>query len=533
MTLSLTHLDLGECVQLTDDGLLALKLSFDESRRQAADTLQRPSSKTITAVSPGHGREAPVGGDTGQALVANPLPAVAYDRHRSTNEQQQLQEKAAGTLETLSVAHCFRLGDRSLGPFLQQHQSSLRSVNLSHTAITVAILEDLGALDCLQMLSLRGCGENMAVDTTIATRFGEQLALPGKQLSHLDLGNCARLVTDGFLAALAGAGTTATCRSATTGQGASTRDTLRSLSLHACRLTDRSLSHYLRLFRSLERLDLSQCALITDAGVEHLQSLKLLTELNLADTGVTSAVGTTLLCRLSQLRRLDLSYTAIHNSVTKSLSTLEHLEWLSLDARFISDDALQVLETEASHSFDRACSTECVADASVAFHLRRRIGLPRQLRHLDVFSAHVTDRGIAYLVQACPFLETLEVCSGALTDAALRLIAQHLPWLRSLNLSQNMRISDAGLREVAKLAQLQRDLGQPLLLQSLNVAFTAVTWRGLAALLPALPHLRLLCVRGCNKDAFSAATVQSLERIRPGLVILGAGVDASANGNHD
>jgi len=534
---ALKHLDLSSCIHLTDEGLGALVAALSTPEAKAGDS-EDTAMESVATTEASAGLVAPL---TTEAL----LYSSSSNSSSSSSSNSSSNSSSSGTLETLSVAHCFRLGDRSLRPLLRQHRQSLRVVDLSYTRITGAVLPELGALPQLQSLSLCGCGETLSVESDAATRFGEELALPGKQLVHLDLGKCARLVTDGFLAALAGLASgrrthhqynrqqyqqnpAAVERLVHATHGVySSRDALRSLSVHGCRLTDRSLSHYVRLFQGLERLDLSQCRLITDAGLEHLQSLTSLRELDLADTNVTSAVGASLLARLRQLRRLDLSYTAVQSNITKSLSTLEQLEWLGLDARLISDDALQVEENEASPEpvSSRDVAAPALSSATVAVHLHRRIGLPRHLRHLDLFGAHITDRGMSYLVQACPYLESLEVCSGALTDAALRLIAQHLPYLRALNISQNMRISDAGLREYARLAQVQQDLGQPHLLETLNLAFTAVTWRGLAVLLPTLPYLRLLCVRGCNKDLFSAVSVQSLERMRPGLVILGAETD--------
>ncbi|CAN0270825.1 unnamed protein product, partial [Ectocarpus fasciculatus] len=78
----------------------------------------------------------------------------------------------------------------------------------------------------------------------------------------------------------------------------------------------------------------------------------------------------------------------------------------------------------------------------------------RLLESLDVFSASITDFGVAHGLCRLPCLTTLEVCSGRLTDRGL----YHLSRVKSLtrlNVSQNLGITAVGVRHVGTLTRLR------------------------------------------------------------------------------
>jgi len=122
------------------------------------------------------------------------------------------------------------------------------------------------------------------------------------------------------------------------------------------------------------------------------------------------------------------------------LSALPDLEDLNLDSRYLSDSAMPA------------------------------VGVITSLTRLDLFGARITDNGLKYL-RPLTSLRHIELCGGGITDAgATHLCALHE--LRTLNISQNIGITDAATPLLGRLC----------VLETLNLSSTKVGVAGLAAL---------------------------------------------------
>jgi hypothetical protein len=101
----------------------------------------------------------------------------------------------------------------------------------------------------------------------------------------------------------------------------------------------------------------------------------------------------------------------------------------------------------------------------------------------------------------------LELCGGRITDKGLESIAR-LPSLKVLNLSQNARITQRGLRHLTRLKHS---------LEVLNVSHTQVDGRHPEALaaLKQLRALKVLAVNGCR--GVDGAVVEELRNALPYL----------------
>ncbi len=118
----------------------------------------------------------------------------------------------------------------------------------------------------------------------------------------------------------------------------------------------------------------------------------------------------------------------------------------------------------------------------------RQVGRLTGLRNLNLIPTAITDAGVEHLaglkkLQVIRFDGLIERGHGSgIGDGALRVLAQ-MPDLRRATLRRMIKITDAGLAELASLKHLA----------SLDIAGTSITDAGLASLkqLPALAHLHL------------------------------------------
>ena len=335
-------------------------------------------------------------------------------------------------LEELDLGWCASVTDAGCAHLRALRR--LRRLCLSRTGATDAGAKRIAELKELRVLRLRGlCGLTDAGVRSLG-RLG--------RLRELDLSRCAGVTElPGAPASLA------------------------VLRLDHCSVRDRSVTEKrCRALPLLEVLTLDSCP-VGDRGLRvlslHLPELR---ELNLADIRVTDD-SVRKLTRLRKLESLNLFYCHVTAETVRALSGLRNLTSLNLDNRDISNRALE--------------------------HLRR---VP--LRHLDVYSANVTDAGV-HAISAIKTLRSLDICSGSVTDRGCAFIAQQLCDLEHLNLSLNAKITTAGVRALAALAKLR----------SLSLAHCGVTDSSLPAL-ATMHSLETLSVAGCGLDPQRALRLQ-------------------------
>jgi len=265
--------------------------------------------------------------------------------------------------------------------------------------------------------------------------------------------------------------------------------------LHLNQATDDDLPHIENL-ASLEYLylDVSQ---ITDAGLAHLQGAKELQELDLRLTPVTGA-GLVHLKKLTKLRRLGLSCPNITDAGLTGLKGLPQLEELDLSGTKITDAGLAII-TDLPQLRELNLNGTHITDAG----LECLKGFT-QLRKLDISRTNVTDAGLVHL-KGLIELRWLRLGGGGRSG---RMGPNgRIEWTDNSELNKkmgygNMRITDAGLKHLAALTQLERldlfcahitDAGLESLkrltrLQRLNLGATDVTSEGLTNLQRALPN---------------------------------------------
>lgn len=188
-------------------------------------------------------------------------------------------------------------------------------------------------------------------------------------------------------------------------------------------------------------------AKVTNGDLPILAPLQQLQALHLAETGITDA-GLKELAALTQLRTLSLPSAAITDAGLKELARVPQLQSLNLAATRVTDAGLQDLA-----------------------------GMTR-LQSLNLLHTKVTDAGLKHL--AGLKLKTLWVPLDSQTDLGLRHYLAAVDPV-ALNLNGWRKLTDAGVKEVARLHQLQ----------ALHLADTAITDAGVNALV-ALTKLHTL-----------------------------------------
>jgi internalin A len=185
---------------------------------------------------------------------------------------------------------------------------------------------------------------------------------------------------------------------------------------------------------------------VTDTGLSHLNGLTRLRTLVLLRTPITDA-GLAHLEGLYSLEQLYLGETAITDAGLAHLKGLYSLEELYLRGTAITDAGLA--------------------------HLK---GLSR-LKKLDLSMTQVRGAGLAHL-GVLKQLDTLSLVATGVDDDAMVHVA-NLAGLRSLNLTNDTRVSSAGLGHLKRLEGLQD-------LRVRNVKFTSGILEDLRSTLPKL-----------------------------------------------
>lgn len=258
---TLTHLDLGDCHQVTDAGLELLVERLPGLVELKLRRCERITARGVTALTRARG------------LVRLRLSGAERLNDESLAPLAQLDQ-----LIGLNLAGCAELTDQGLATLGRLH--GLESLSLKQcNRLTAAGLEALGRLESLTHLNLSWC--QRIADSGLKH-------LRGLPLESLDLYGCNRL-TDAGLAELSALASLATLSVGPSVRGITDAGLgylaalagLRRLNLSWCEeITDDGLAHLSGLER-LEHLDLMGCSALTDAGLEHLSQLQRLERLNL------------------------------------------------------------------------------------------------------------------------------------------------------------------------------------------------------------------------------------------------------------
>lgn len=209
----------------------------------------------------------------------------------------------------------------------------------------------------------------------------------------------------------------------------------------------------------------SEPPLVTDEWLAALEGLDA-QQLNIKRSNLTNA-GLRPLASLKNLRVLDLTAPDVTDDGLRHLSGLSNLQMLQLSAA-ITDEGLEHL-------------------AGV-----------EQLKHVEIISPNLIADGLAQLPTGVNWLR-LSVAS----DESVAIAADRFRQLIHLNVAGH-GVTDAGLRQVAKLEQLRM----------LELHGTSITAEGLTQL--ANPHLEMLALSGAS---ITDDTIAPLER-RRGLKVL-------------
>jgi len=258
---TITHLDLGDCHQLTDAGLERLVAGLPGLVELKLRRCERITGRGLAHLTrlPALARLRLAGGqrlddDAVRPLGALPLVALNLAECRELTDAGLRHLASLEELVALSLQQCNRITDGGL-----RHLRPLRRLSTLNLSWCQRIpddgLEHLGSLGRLRILELHGC--NRLTDRGL--KHLPRLA----GLTKLTLGPSVRGITDAGLASLA------------------RLRRLRHLNLSWCEeITDEGLGH-LEALPALAHLDLMGCSALTDAGLAHIARLPRLQHLNL------------------------------------------------------------------------------------------------------------------------------------------------------------------------------------------------------------------------------------------------------------
>ncbi len=190
---------------------------------------------------------------------------------------------------------------------------------------------------------------------------------------------------------------------------------------YSSKITDEGLKEVTQL-QKLTYLNLNQCGPITDAGLKDVAQLQMLTSLGLGWCKQITDAGLREVAKLQQLTILELSGTRITEAGLKEVAKLQLLTKLGLfDCKQITDAGLKELSGLKLKS----------------------LSTPDQVR---------TDLGLKHYLAAISPPSYLNLSRWKITDVGLKEVAK-LQQLRELDLPS--QITNAGLKEMAKLQQLR------------------------------------------------------------------------------
>ena len=375
---------------------------------------------------------------------------------RGFNLTDEIWIKYKGTLpciENLSMSSCDNLTDKGLLQIVQLCRSTLRSLDISRTAITgenlseykgtLPLLEKLKMVSCEQLTDrgllqiLQLCGSTLrTLGISVTNVTGENLSeykgtLP--YLENLNMRLCGHLTDAGLLQILQLSGST-----------------LRSLDLQWTNTTGESLSEKKRTLPCLENLNMSCCNQLTNKGL--LQILQL--------------CGST-------LRSLDISITNITGeNLSEYKGTLPCLENLNISCcnQLTNKGLLQILQLCGStlRSLD-------ISDTAITGeNLSELKGTLSCLDNLGMSSCNkVTNKGLLQIIQLCgSTLRSLDISRTNVTGENLTDYKGTLPCLNKLDMNFCKHFANKGLLQILQLC------GSTL--RSLDIGYTHITGENLS-----------------------------------------------------
>lgn len=319
----------------------------------------------------------------------------------------------------------------SIDDLAANHLSSLRnlrSLGVSQNPITSSAVNFLTRLSKLEVLEAAHC-------TSLGAAAARLCAMPQMRSLNLEYVPVVRLVDE------------------------TNFEHLQELNLSNTTTDDRTLAVLSKRARNLEILTLEACP-ISAAGLAHLSSLV-------------------------HLKKLDLSECTLDDDSMRHVSALPALENLNLFQSGVSDAGVRVL-AHRLYSLERLnIDTGDISDRCLL-----RLRSLRNLKHLDLFGARITDRGCCHLMAAgLAHLESLEICGGLITNTGVAHLCSMRAKLKRLNLSQNSEITDEAVRGLAQAFGMS--------MVSLSLSGTRITKRSVS-LFYSFVFLEELIARGCK-----------------------------------
>lgn len=193
---------------------------------------------------------------------------------------------------------------------------------------------------------------------------------------------------------------------------------------------------------------------------------------------------------------LDLSKLPLSSSQIKGLSHLQELQRLNLENTEINDNAFSEISTLKNLECLLLQSTQL---QGTGFSKLKNL---TKLRVLTIGHNQLSNANFRDLKQL-PKLRTLQISDAQINDQALKDIAT-IDQLEALDISNNKKISDIGIKQLAKLKRLKR-----LEMRGLKISSNSI----LALSQCHLKHLE------CPQENYTADEIQAIQKTFPGIQI--------------
>jgi len=277
---------------------------------------------------------------------------------------------------------------------------------------------------------------------------------------------------------------------------------LQSLHISGCWMVDHEGMKDIVKLTQLQSLELACCHGFMDDSMEAIASgLPQLQYLNISyceyiyDDGVKAMAN-----GLSQLQSLDM--TGCKNitiegikAISNSLHQLQSLNITKLNELKLGNNGIEAI-ANGLPQLKSLNITECKLISDLGIDAIARMS---QLQFLSIRECTlVTDRGLEAIARLSE-LRSLNIsfCVN-ISDVGIKDIATGLPRLELLDVYACRRISDEGLKAIARLSKLQ----------SLNISYCSnVTDTGMEAILSGLSHLRFLNFHDCERISSEMGTL--------------------------
>jgi Leucine Rich repeat len=442
---SLRRLDCSDCAAVDDETIETLASSKHLQVIECRGTRVFDRWNTSVVVRPG----------------SNGLSTVLS--HAEIDDAAARDLNASGRLSGLSFDHC-RLSPGALN--IATSSPALRRLGLVDCAILGGKPGHLGPLERLEELTIR----NTMIDVADVVRISK-----GRRLGGLVLEGSP--TNSGAFLGWSGASLVQKFEFKGVGDGGHNlkgrQDSVAqwTLDLSDSGATDAALET-VRGLNGLGTINLAGCKQVTDRGLLLLSGMSRLQSLNLSGTGVTDR-GLEALSQIPRLQKLDLSKTNLDGHGLTYLKQQKFLTELNLTAAKLTDSGL------AGVAFPPSLSGLTLVNTAISGTGLAGLGKVSRLWSLNLGRSNVDDEGLK-TIAAIPFLGQLDLSHCAkISDVGVRQIAK-LSRLAALDL-QATQTSDAALAAIATMPKLER----------LNLRETLVTARGVEQLL-SCPRLQTL-----------------------------------------